>query len=95
MVDTNTYLERNIGRKEKMNVALKERRKVLFALLWKLFILNLSDESKEWGEERSRARICALVAIKIHEITFRSLNILQTFCILRLSEIFFAPRLQS
>lgn len=36
----------------------------------------------------SRGRICALVAIKIHEITFRSLNILQTFCILRLSEIF-------
>lgn len=36
----------------------------------------------------SQGRICALVAIKIHEITFRSLNILQTFCILRLSEIF-------
>lgn len=29
MVDTNTYLERNIGRKEEMSVALKER-KVLF-----------------------------------------------------------------
>lgn len=37
-----------------------------------------------------------LVAIKIHEITFLSLNILQTFCILRLSESIrdFAPRLQ-
>lgn len=30
MVDTNTYLERNIGRKEEMNAALKKRRKVLF-----------------------------------------------------------------
>lgn len=78
-----------------MSRSRKEEKYYLIALLWKLFILNLSDESKEWGEERSRARICALVAIKIHEITFRSLNILQTFCILRLSEIFFAPRLQS
>lgn len=46
----------------------------------------IHSESVVWIERVVSRKDFALVAIKIHEITFRSFNILQTFCILRLSE---------
>lgn len=53
-------------------------------------------KDQENGEKNGLEEGFPLVAIKIHEITFLSLNILQTFCILRLSQSIrdFAPRLQ-
>lgn len=54
MVDTNTYLERNIGRKEEMNAALKERRKVLFDC----FVMEIiHSESVGWIERVGRGTV--------------------------------------